>query len=67
VPPRLHYYVQAENGVLEEFTCASDAERAGEAYAAKGRPAVAYMMWGDPEAECWDEPEVLAQHGEAAA
>jgi hypothetical protein len=41
-----------------------DAERAGQAYAAKGVPATAYMMWGDPEAECWDEPELLS--GEAA-
>ncbi len=66
MPPRLHYYVQAEGGALEEFSCASDAEAAGETHARRGRPAVAYMIWGDPEAECWDEPDLLAEHGRAA-
>ena len=59
---RLHYFVQAEGGPLEEFSCAVDAERAGEAYAQRGVPAVAYMMMGGPE-EGWEEPELLAAHG----
>lgn len=59
---RLHYFVQAKGGPLEEFSCATDAERAGEAYARRGVPAVVYMMMGDAE-QGWEEPELLAAHG----
>jgi len=62
VGERLHYFVQPEGGVLEEHACAVDAEQAGEAYARRGVPVVVYMMMGDPESGCWDEPELLALH-----
>lgn len=72
VRPRLHYFVQPEGGTLEEHPCAVAAEAAGQAYARRGVPAVAYMMMGDPEVECWDEPEMLgcfeqSQNGAARA
>ena len=63
VEKRLFYFVQAQGRPLETCPSGAEAERRAQAYAARGVPVVAYMMFGDPEAEVWDEPELLARAG----
>jgi hypothetical protein len=47
-------------------TSAVDAEALGFRLARRRAGVVVYEMCGDPEADIWDEPEVIAAYGVAA-
>ncbi len=50
-------------GEARAYGCATDAEAAGAALSRRAPGVVVYMVEGDPEHECWDEPELLALYG----
>ena len=63
VRKRLFYFAQRAGEEPVQCPSAAAAERLAAALAA---PAAAFMVEGDPEAGCWDEPEWLVRY-EAAA
>ena len=62
---RLFYFAQAAGREPVQCPSAAAAERLAAALSARA-PAVAFMVEGDPEAGCWDEPEWLGRYEEAA-
>ena len=68
---RLFYVVQpvlAEGARLiggnpREYPSATDAEQAGRQLSREVPGVLVYMVEGDPEHDCWDEPELLACYG----
>ena len=68
---RLFYVVQpvlAEGSRLvggspREYRSAREAEQAGRALSRRASGVLVYMVEGDPEHDCWEEPELLARHG----
>jgi hypothetical protein len=58
---------QFRAGPLYPFNCASDAEEGGELLSRMAAGAVAYQQIIDPEAELFDEPEMLAVFGRVPA
>ena len=63
VRKRLFYFAQQAGREPVECPSAAAAERLA---ASLRPPAAAFMVEGDPEAGCWDEPELLVRY-EAAA
>lgn len=52
-----------EPGTRLAFPCATEAEESGRRLAPRAAGVVVYMQAGYPEADVWDEPELLAAHG----
>ena len=50
-------------GSPREYGSATEAERAGQVLSRQTPGVLVYMVEGDPEHDCWDEPELLARHG----
>lgn len=55
---------QIETGQLRQFADEAAARSAGEAIARRAAGVVVYAITGEPEADFWDEPRVLSQHGD---
>jgi hypothetical protein len=53
-----------EKADLRQFPCASEAEEEALRLRSRRAGVVVYTQHGYPEADVWDEPEVLAAHGE---
>lgn len=53
-----------ECGTARAFASAVDAEAVGAQLARHAVGVIVYELWGDPENEVWEEPEVLAVYGE---
>lgn len=65
---QLAYFAQPFNGRRPgeplPFLCAQDAEEGGALLAKMADGVVVYQQIIDPEAQIYDEPEVLAVHGD---
>ncbi len=53
-------------GRWREFVSMEAALRAGRAEAGRAPAVVVYRMRGNPQVDYWEEPIILATHGEAA-
>lgn len=57
---------QLMQGAARAFSSAMDAEAAGERLAETTAGVIVYEIWGDPENDVWEEPMIIAVHGQAA-
>ena len=66
---RLHYlavgfWLSPLRSERFEFLCALDAEEGGAILARTAAGVLVFQQWIDLEAQIYDEPEILAEHGQ---
>ena len=54
-----------EPGQLRQFAGEADARQVGKSLAVRMPGVLVYAITGEPEADFWDEPRLIARYGDA--